>query len=55
MLKVRLQGTVSDMKWFRQLMEKHDEIEVIRASEPKTNRGTDRYFRVYVEVEKKEE
>lgn len=39
MLKVRLQGTVSDMKWFRQLLEKHEDIEVLRVSDPRTNRG----------------
>lgn len=54
MLKVRLQGTVRDIKWFQQYLEKHGGIAVQRVSRPFANKGTNRYFRVYMEVEKAE-
>lgn len=52
MLKIRMQGTVRDIRWFRRLMEQHKEIKVLRTSEPFTNKGTKKYFRVYAEIEK---
>ena len=55
MLKIRLQGTVKDIRWFKRLLEKHPEIRVLQVSEIFSNKGTNRYFRSYVEVEKKEE
>ncbi|MFR8289924.1 MAG: hypothetical protein ACLU92_13225, partial [Coprococcus comes] len=54
MLKIRLQGTLRDIRWFRKLIEQHEEIEVLRTSEPFANKGTNKYFRVYSEIEKKE-
>lgn len=33
MLKIRLQGTVRDIRWFKRLLEKHPEIRVIQVSE----------------------
>ena len=40
MLKIRLQGTLKDIRWF--------------VSEIFSNKGTNRYFRSYAEVEKTE-
>ncbi|WP_418752287.1 hypothetical protein [Frisingicoccus sp.] len=54
MLKIRLMGTVKDIDWFRKLMENHEKIRVMEVSRPYSNKGTDRYYRVYCEVEKKE-
>lgn len=54
MLKVRLQGTVKDIRWFRRLLERHEEVVVKEVSEPFTNKGTNQYFRVYAEIEKAE-
>lgn len=54
MLKVRLQGTIRDIRWFRRLLERHEEVEVKEVSEPFTNKGTNKYFRVYAEIEKAE-
>ena len=54
MLKIRLQGTVRDIKWFKDLLEQHEEIDVKEVSRPFANKGTNKYFRVYVEVEKTE-
>ena len=52
MLKIRLQGTVRDIRWFRRLLERHPEIRVLQTSEIFSNKGTNRYFRSYVEIEK---
>lgn len=54
MLKVRLQGTVKDIRWFRRLLERHEEVEVKGVSKPFANKGTNKYFRVYAEIEKAE-
>lgn len=54
MLKIRLQGTLKDIRWFRRFIEQQEEIEVLRTSEPFSNKGTNKYFRVYSEIEKKE-
>ena len=54
MLKIRLQGTVKDIRWFKRLLEKHPEIRVLQMSEIFSNKGTNRYFRSYIEAEEKE-
>ena len=54
MLKIRLQGTVRDIRWFKRLLERHPEIRVLQVSEIFSNKGTNRYFRSYAEVEKKD-
>lgn len=52
MLKIRLQGTVKDIRWFKRLLEKHPEIRVLQMSEILSNKGTNRYFRSYIEAER---
>lgn len=52
MLKIRLQGTPKDIQWFRKILERDKRIHLIDFSEMFTNKGTNRYFRVYAEVEK---
>ena len=52
MLKIRLQGTVRDILWFKRLLEKHPEIRVIQVSEIFSNKGTNRYFRFYAEIDR---
>ena len=52
MLKIRLQGTVRDIRWFKRLLEKHAEIRVIQVSEIFSNKGTNRYFRFYAEIDR---
>ncbi len=54
MLKIRMQGTHKDLKWFRQFLERSEEIQVNRVSEAFANKGTKRFFRMYAEVEKVE-
>lgn len=47
MLKIRMQGTLKDIRWFKGLMERHGEIKVKDVSKPFKNKGTDQYVRVY--------
>ncbi len=54
MLKIRLQGTIRDIRWFERLLEQHEEICLQGMSKPFANKGTNKYFRVYAEVEKAE-
>lgn len=55
MLKIRLQGTKSEINWFKRFLKKAEELEVTEFSQPYKNQGTDRYYRVYAEVEKAKE
>ncbi len=52
MLKIRLQGTTKDLKWFRKILERDRRITVLSVSEPFANKGTNKYFRVYADIEK---
>ena len=51
MLKVRLMGVEEDMEWFIKQIKNLDEIEILRASDVFPNKGTNRYLRMYLEVE----
>ena len=52
MLKIRLQGTTNDIKWFKKILERDKRISVLQISEAFANKGTRKYYRVYAEVEK---
>ncbi len=52
MLKVRLMGTKGDIKWFGKLLQRNPKIEVLEMSELYQNKGTNRYYREYIEVKK---
>lgn len=52
MLKIRMQGTRGDLEWFKKLLERHEKIKVMQVSEAFANKGTKKFFRMYVEVEK---
>lgn len=52
MLKVRFMGTKNDLKWFRKLLERDRRIQVLSISDAYTNKGTNKYYRVYAEVRK---
>ena len=52
MLKIRLMGTKNDIKWFKKILERHPKDEVTEFSDYFSNIGTDRFYRVYVEVNK---
>ena len=50
MLKIRLQGTIGDIQWFRRILDQTPEVQITEFSRPYTNKGTNRYYRVYVEA-----
>ena len=52
MLKVRLMGTKNDIKWFGKILQRNPKIEVIEFSDLFPNKGTKKYYRTYVEVQK---
>ena len=52
MLKIRLQGTTNDIKWFKKILERDKRITVLDISETYANKGTKKYFRMYAEEEK---
>lgn len=54
MLKIRLMGTKSDIRWFQNFLQIDSDIEVLELSDIYPNKGTDRYYRSYAEVERKE-
>lgn len=54
MLKIRLLGTKSDIRWFQNFLQIDSDIEVLELSDIYPNKGTDRYYRSYAEVERKD-
>lgn len=55
MLKIRLMGTKNDIKWFSRILERNKKIHVLQISPPFASKGTNRYYRVYAEVERETE
>ena len=47
-------GTKSDIRWFQNFLQIDSDIEVLELSDLYPNKGTDRYYRSYAEVERKE-
>ena len=54
MLKIRLQGTMNDIKWFQKMITEMKQVSNIEFSEPFANKGTTKYVRVYGEIERKD-
>ncbi|MEZ3471222.1 MAG: hypothetical protein K1W40_23490 [Schaedlerella sp.] len=52
MLKIRLMGTKNDIKWFGKILERHSKVAVTEVSDLYRNKGTNKYYRAYVEVQK---
>ena len=50
MLKIRVQGTEQDIKWFHRFLGKQREVEVTEVSDMYKNKGTDKFRRNYVEI-----
>ena len=50
MLKVRLMGTKNDIVWFQKILQRHPEV--LEISEFYSNKGTNKYYRAYAEVQK---
>ena len=38
--------------WFKKIMQRHPKVEVLEMSDLYPNKGTDKYYRSYVEVKK---
>ncbi len=52
MLKIRLMGTKNDIKWFERILQRQSKVAVTEVSEMYQNKGTNRFYRAYVEVKK---
>ena len=52
MLKIRLMGTKNDIKWFEKILKGLSKVIVTEFLELYQNKGTNRYYRAYVEVQK---
>ena len=50
MIKLRAQGTKNDLKWLRKQLERIDVFHIISCSEIYSNVGTDKYYRMYVDI-----
>lgn len=52
MLKIRLMGTKNSIKWFRKILQKNPKLEVKEFSGLFPNKGTNKFYMAYAEVEK---
>ena len=52
MLKIRLMGTKNDIKWFQKILYRQPKVIVTEFSELYQNKGTNKYYRAYAEVQK---
>ena len=52
MLKIRLMGTKNSIKWFRKILQGNPKIELVEFSGMFPNKGTNKFYRAYVEIEK---
>jgi hypothetical protein len=52
MIKVRIQGTTNDIKWFKKVIERNKKIRISSISDPLPNMGTKKYFRMYADLER---
>ncbi|MBQ9199063.1 MAG: hypothetical protein IJ141_02665 [Lachnospiraceae bacterium] len=50
MLKIRLQGTTNDIKWFMKILSRDKRFVINAPSEPQNIKGTRKYKRVYTEI-----
>lgn len=50
MIKLRAQGTMNDLKWLRKQMERIEVFHIISCSEIFNNKGTDKYYRMYIDI-----
>lgn len=50
MLKIRIQGTEKDIHWFHKILGRYKGIEVTEVSDLYKNKGTSKFFRNYVEI-----
>lgn len=51
MLKVRVQGTRKDIHLFCDILKKSPQVRVVQISKIYSNKGTDKYFRMYADIQ----
>ena len=51
MLKFRMQGTKREIVWFSMLLKRCKSLDVLNHSQIFSNKGTDKYFRMYAEIQ----
>lgn len=51
MLKIRLQGTIKEINWYKQVLKVTRGVKLLEFSKPFANKGTNKHFRVYAEIE----
>jgi hypothetical protein len=54
MIKVRLQGTKEDMEWLERQLKECPAVRISETSPVFSNKGTNRFFRKYLEINKNE-
>ena len=52
MVKMRLQGTKEDMEWLEEQLAQLPNVQITESSELFSNKGTNKYFLKYLEIEK---
>ena len=52
MLKIRVMGSISDIRWFRKVIENCKEIQVINESKEYPLECSNRFFRRYIEIDR---
>ena len=52
MVKMRLQGTKEDMEWLEEQLAQLPNVQITESSELFSNKGINKYFRKYLEIEK---
>ena len=50
MVKMRLQGTKEDMEWLEEQLAQLPNVQITESSELFSNKGTNKYFRKYLEI-----
>ena len=55
MIKVRLQGTKEDMDWLEKQLKSCSQVKITESSDMYQNKGTNKYFRKYLQISKKKE
>ena len=51
-VKSQIDGNENDIAWFQKILQRHPKIEVLEISELYSNKGTNKYYRAYAEVQK---
>ena len=51
-VKDSVDGNKNDITWFKKIMQRHPKVEVLEMSDLYPNKGTDKYYRSYVDVKK---